>query len=451
MRWLPIVLALCACTPDEPSSPSKRTGPDPNGAPTDTYPVFFDRVPKNLLFISIDTFRRDHMRRYGNLKELTPFLDELAATGVALDQHTQCSNWTFHSTTCTLLGRSNIDNGFIPRLAKNTREPVPAGTRFLSNYLSDAEFESILISPNGWLSQEWGNAQGYSVFSSPPGTGTQAVYGDGVSRLERAIDNGADRWFLHLHVLEPHAAYTPPAEYIPDGLPPVGVDLTDRDEHYGMRDEFDTLDPATQINLERHLRGLYEGELRWLDDQLRGAFEDLAGRGLLDDTLVVVWTDHGEQFWEHGRNTHAYDLYREENDGVAFFWAPNIQAGAWNGPTMATDLVPTLLQLFDLPIPDEVTGIPVGEAPDDRARHAFAVARHGAVQSVQKDDWKLMFWWSGRAELYDLSTDPREQNDLYDPAHPKVPELWDLLRPEATRADLLVDEFPLVWPEGSQP
>jgi arylsulfatase A-like enzyme len=448
MRWLALILAV-ACQQEPDAEPTPAAGPDPDGAPTDTYPVFRDRVPRNLLFLSIDTLRRDVMRRYQHLGDLTPFLDGIAATGVALDDHTQCSNWTFHSTTCTLLGRSNIENGFVPRLAKNARESVPPGTQLLAGYLADAGYHSILVSPNGWLSQEWGNAQGYTEFAVPPGTGTQAVYAEGVGRLEKAIDQGADRWFMHLHVLEPHAGYNPPDEYIPDGLPPVPADLTIKDDHYDLRDDYAALDPVTQQNVAIHLRGLYDGEVRWLDDQLRGVFEDLGTRGLLADTLVVIWTDHGEAFWEHGRNTHAYDLYREENDAIALFWAPNIEADAWTGPTTATDIVPTVLQLFDVPIPDEVTGTPLGEAAEDRARFAFSVARHGAVQSVIKDNWKMVFRWSGRAELYDLDADPDEQTDLYAPDHPMVPELWALLRPVSETAEPLVPEWPLTWPEGA--
>ncbi len=450
MRGLLVLLvALSACRGEEPVEPTPHQGPDPNGPPTDTFPVFRDRVPKNLLFISMDTFRKDHMGRYGDDRRLTTFLDDLAASGVALDDFTQCSNWTFHSTTCTLLGRSNIDNGFIPRLSKQAREKIPDGTNLLAGYLAEAGFHSILVSPNGWLSEEWGNAQGYTEFAAPPGTGAQAVYSEGVGRLERAVDAGAERWFMHLHVLEPHAGYSPPQEYIPAGIPPLSFDPTDKDDHYAARDDFDSYDPITQGMIEVALRELYAAEVEWLDDQLQGIFEDLGTRGLLADTLVVVWTDHGEQFWEHGRNTHAYDLYAEENDAVAFFWAPNIETDVWQGPTVSTDLVPTLLQLYDLPIPDEVTGIPVGEAPGDRARYAFAVARHGAVQSVRKENWKLMFRWSGRAELYDLDADPGEQTDLYSPDHPMVEELWELLAPQVERAEPLVTDFSVTWPEGS--
>ncbi|MEM6930261.1 MAG: sulfatase-like hydrolase/transferase, partial [Myxococcota bacterium] len=84
---------------------------DPTLPTVGTAPIeFYGRRPKNLIMLSIDTFRKDHLGAHGDLG-LTPFLDEIAAQGVVLEDHHQCSNWTFASTTCTVAGRTNVERG----------------------------------------------------------------------------------------------------------------------------------------------------------------------------------------------------------------------------------------------------------------------------------------------------------------------------------------------------
>ena len=454
-HWIAAVCICTAlsCTGTPSSTPWEDTAekPNPSAPPTDTLPQFYDRVPSNLLFLSIDTFRRDHMRRYGHPNDVVPFLDDLAENGFSLDDHTQCSNWTFHSTTCTLMGRNPIEDGWAPRLGRVHRTPVPENTPLLASYLGDAGFYSILVSNNNWLSMNWGNAQGYDRFRVPPNSGAASTFSTGLDELLTARDEGrASRWFLHLHLLEPHAPYDPPDEYLEgiEALPPTTHDLANKDIQYELRDGWGSLEEEERAVIEQHLRFRYEAEMKWMDEQIRLMFADLGARGLLDDTLVVVWTDHGEQFWEHGRHTHAYALYPEENDALAFFWATNIVPGAWTGPTTAIDLVPTLLGLYGIDRPDEVTGIPLGEAAEDRARVAFTLARSGPIQSVRKGSHRLQYRWSGGVEVYDRATDPTEQNNLYDINDATTLDLWNELLPWIGVADAAVEERSVTWPSG---
>src|SRR5687767_14193899 len=100
MLRIPVLLSLdVGCDRDDVDDDPL---PDqPIGEPVGTNALqFYGRIPKNLIFLSIDTFRKDHIGRYGG-PGLTPFLDRIAAEGVTLDDHMQCANWTFGSTTCT--------------------------------------------------------------------------------------------------------------------------------------------------------------------------------------------------------------------------------------------------------------------------------------------------------------------------------------------------------------
>lgn len=440
--------------------PSERE-PRPEYGPelTDTVPQFRGSVPRNLVMISIDTLRRDVVDRYASPEwraehgPIMPYLSGLLEEGLALDDFVQCSNWTFPSTSCTLAGRYGTEAGMIPRIRDDERQPWPEGTPFLASHLRDIGFYSVLSTTNGFLSDRVGNEQGYQRWFYPFDGRALGAFREGMTALQEVQEGGlADRWFLHIHVVEPHAVYQPPGRYLEEveELPPSLWNLSSRDTHYEARDLYPAMTTVDRELLKSHLEARYRAEARWLDDQLFQIHQELTTAGMLDDALLVLWSDHGEAFWEHGYQTHAYTLHAEETDAIAVMWARNIVPQAWTGPTHAIDLAPTLLNLWTGSVPEPMTGLPVGQAPADRPRFATAVARLGTMQSVQKDGWKLIFPWPGGIRLYDRNKDPAERNNLYDAAdlHPKAIELWQDLRPFVERTDVVMPDRQVRWPEA---
>ena len=447
MRHVVLVVAMTACQPDhrQPSGPTHIPG-DPVG----TTPDFYDRVPTNLIMISVDTFRRDHLPRYSD-KDIAGFLGAIQEAGVSLDEHTTCSNWTYAGTTCTLRGAYNVENQFIPKINKATREPVPMFSGYLAGWLGDAGYYSVIASGNEWLSMTWNATQGFDETIKPLRSDANYLYERGVGALQAAIDQGkAPKWYLHLHLMEPHAPYKPPESYLSglDSLHNIAFNLGVKADHYDANDAYATMTEEQRQILSAHMHLRYEAEISYFDYQLFWIFSDLDQRGLLDDALVVIWNDHGEQFWEHGHQSHAFGLHREENDGWAIFWAKNIVAEPWTEPTVSIDLVPTILQLQELQIPQEVTGYPLGERDPLGTRFATSVARSGAVQSARKENWKLIFNWNGGLRLYDLDTDPGEQTNLYTNSHPMARALWQDLKPMVEDAEPLAPEYNINWPDG---
>ena len=443
-RWLPM-LAVLGCVGGS-GGDADRPDTGSQGEPTDTLPSFYGHVPKNVLILSIDTFRKDRAGKYA--PGTMPFLEQIMNEGFTLDNHMECANWTLMGTACTVNGRHNEENGFIPELA-GLRESLPDGPT-IASALSNRGWYTILASGNSWFSREWNNAQGFDEAELTGGAAV-SIYGRGQTMLSAAMLRGdvGDHWMVHAHLMEPHAPYAPPSEYISAeaDLDPIQWDLALKDEHYDATSEYPTLTPDQQANLEAHLQLRYQGELTYLDDQLRTIFADLTARGLLDDTLVVLFNDHGEQIFDHGRESHAYALYREENDGIAIFWSQNIVPGAWTGPTSQIDLAPTLLGLLGVPAPREMTGVRVGQAEEDRPTFALTSARLNTLQSVRKNGIKLIYTWSsGVVEMYDLEADPAEKDNVFDATDPVALELWNLLLPRIALAETLVRDDAPRWP-----
>jgi arylsulfatase A-like enzyme len=370
-------------------------------------------------------------------------------------------------------GAGNLERaearGMVPILVGKPVRAIPQGddplgpTPMLPGWLRDAGTHSRLFTTNGFFSRAWGNAQGFDEVTYPGPMGTPALYE--IAKASLDADPLPEPWYLHLHLFEPHRPYTPPEEYL-DGLdalpdPPFPLDEVGQQNlaEAVINDPPDWL-PDEQIEtLKAHMRVRYAAEVRRFDDALRDVWADLEARGLLDDALVVFWTDHGEALWEHGTTTaHAKLLHRDENDALAFFWADNIVPTAWTGPTRQADLVPTVLQALGIPQPPEVTGIPIGLAPEDRPRFALTDGARGPVQSVRDGRWLMHFQWQGTrpglVELFDIEADPDTQVDLFDPEAPsdEALRLWALLKPKVLEAEPWIAEDPrpwvISWPEA---
>jgi len=406
-------------------------------------------TPSNVLMVSIDTLRRDAVGHYNPAADDTPFLDGMLAEAFTLEDHRSCSNWTYGAVVCAMTGRSGPDVGFIPG-SWDAREPVPESVGMLPGWLRGAGYRTALSSSNFYVGSTSGITRDFDhIFQEHEGRADGIV--DNALRLHEdmvTLDSGTP-WFLHAHFFDPHAGYDAPESYLGDleGLAPSPVDVTDGALVQTLEDRWEELTPEDQALTLEHMRIRYAAEVRYLDDQLKRLFEDLDSRGALEDTLVVIWSDHGEQFGEHGAFDHGKTLYGEELAATAAFWSRDIVPGAWTGPSEHEDLAPTLMSALGLERPQEVIGAALGV--DDSSGPRFAMRRNEFhLQSVDDSGDRLMYWWEdGRLALYDIEADPGEMNDLYDPSDPKVQALWALLKPRVEAArEFTEGDAPPVWP-----
>lgn len=432
-----LMLAGCPGASDTSDTVDTYLGP-----PTATVPSFYGSVPSNLIVISMDTFRRDAVTKYGSTSGSTPYLDQLMEEGFTLDSHISCSNWTMQSVLCAQTGANNLDIGVVPDLSQAGRGPIPDTLVTLAGALGGHGYYSSLASGNDWFSATYNMDLGFT-WSDPATTGNAVkLYEYGTQPLIVAQSLGqADDFYLHLHFVEPHAPYNPPSQYLDglDSLPEIDIDLTVKDEQYARNKDWPEMTAQERSDYREHLLFRYDAEMTYFDDQIKEVIHGLKVLGLLEDTLVVFWTDHGEAFFEHDVQTHAYSMHRTENDAIAFFWAENIVPGSFGGPTTHADIAPNILSLLVDDVPDTMTGLLLNDITDDRVRYAITAGKQGVEQSVMSGDLKLIYdWGDGAKELYNLATDPNETTNLYDKANVDVTYMWTLLAPKVEEAQKIL-------------
>ncbi len=428
-------------------------------------------APQNLLMISIDTLRRDQLDRYADPGHM-PFLSSLATVGFALDNALGCSNWTLPATTCMVGGRSSaelaVETGVLPQTGDRALDAgvYPENTPFLAGWLRDAGFYSVLVSSNLMFGPEHGNGVGYDETEVRLRVSASDMLASGAERLDAAIteDRATDRWYLHVHLMDPHTPYAPPASYLTglDELDPIPYDLTHPIEREQAESDIlaGLLSPELAELVTEHLLVRYQGEVRWTDDSIRDFWEEFDASGKLDDTLVVIWTDHGEQFFDHGLLTHANLLHREENDILFFFWARDLVPGSSDLPVSATDLAPTLLDLYELERPAEVTGLRLENIREDRVRYALSVGKAGPIQLAERQGKRVHWAFADPAShdeliatqeaglsFFDLDSDPEELSPEYDAEDPDVRALYGLAKEQIELVEPMIDSmgFETLW------
>lgn len=228
----------------------------------------------------------------------------------------------------------------------------------------------------------------------------------------------------------------PPAAYLTElsGLEPTTFDLGTEAGTLALWRAFPTLGVTARRVNQQHLAVRYDGAIRYTDDTIDALLRRFDELGLWEDTVLMFFTDHGEEFFEHENFNHGYTAYEEVTRSTALFWQPDgaLSPGSISGLSTHEDLLPTLAAIVDLPADPAWTGKIVGTESQD---HVFNLSyrQERTVQSVSDGHHKLIYRWDGQKELYNLDTDPGETQNLYDTSDATAQALWALLLPEVER------------------
>jgi arylsulfatase A-like enzyme len=386
--------------------------------------------PRNAILISIDTLRSDFLSCYGHPRETSPNLDRLARSGVRFTDVTAAAPWTLPSHATMLTGLYPSHHG-----VKSHETRLPASVATLAEDCLAAGFQTLAVvnthnigAPQFQLDQGFERFEYVSEIETDPRTKRPRTPNTGPKVLEEARAQLASRdrarpFFLFLHVYDVHTDFTPRADLKERFVQPYAGKITARSQQLnGVRNRGERL---TEADL-RFLREMYEAEIRQLDELLGEFLGWLASAALLDGTLVVVTSDHGEEFQEHGGLLHGRTEYQEVMRVPLIFAGAGVPAGrVIDTPVHGIDLTPTLLALLGVPSSMARDGLDLsalwrgGTLP---ARTFFAEADHNnrigreyvtdIKKMVRRGEEKLLFDTHTQAcELYDLARDPLERED----------------------------------------
>jgi len=390
--------------------------------------------PRSVFFVMIDTLRADHLGCYGYERDTSPTLDRLAARGILFERFTSVAPWT-NPAIVTLF------TGLHPRAVMPPEphrdaiaRPLPAALDTLAERLREAGLATVALVDHPGLSPRLAFDQGFDVFvrlyaragaepGGSPEDWTTTPKETVVEAVDRALTAVGERpFFLYLHLVYPHQPYRAPEPWRDHFGPVVPPDWVFWDE--GFRAE---------------LVNAYDGEIRFTDAVLEEALDVLDRRGRADDAWIVVTSDHGEAFWEHGLVEHGHSLY-DELLRVPLVLVPPGGLPAPRRipqPASSVDLLPTVLDLAGAPPPEDVDGASLlrfarGEAED--AGWIFAANPHRRdveATAVLRGDWKLVRNTDPELppeELYDRERDADESRNLLREEPGAWSRLWRGLR-----------------------
>lgn len=359
----------------------------------------------HLLLVSLDSCRADHLGAYGYHRDTSPFLDQLAAEGLRFSNAFVNTHATppSHATILSSLYQETHRVQFNERPGRERMRLTPE-VPLVQEHLQRSGYTTIGVTGGGWMSAELGFGRGFTVFDDAPLGGVGA--GRLLQHVRRHLGTGKPI-FAFFHTYAIHSPYSPPEPYrglwgaLPGRIEPTNENLAAMNA--GQL-------PFTPADVRRAV-ALYDGEIRHTDDVLRSVFGALAELGFLDDCLVVVTSDHGEELGERGGFVHRDLLYDDLLRVPLVLWGRPVPRGkVEHSLASSIDIAPTLLAAAGVRIPERMEGRDLLAAGGVERVFAQLEDRRYAVRTA---DWKLILNAEPPSrELYDLRSDPQERHDV---------------------------------------
>lgn len=380
--------------------------------PKDEFSRLRGKKDYNYILISVDTLRADRIGCYGFSGIETPFIDLFAERGVRFERCIAQTPLTLPSHTSLLTGTPPTFHG----VRDNGGFLVPQQLVTLAELFKEQDYQTAAFVAAYVLDSKWGLNQGFDFYFDRFDLSKYKTIslGNVQRRGDEVIDetihwldqNRQKKFFTWVHLYDPHTPYDPPP-------------------------------PFKEKYPNRH----YLGEIAYTDDQLGRLWRYLEDNDLVNKTILVFVSDHGESLGEHKESTHGFFIYQEGIHVPLIFVTPfeELHGITRSSVVSLVDVMPTILDMADVPIPTYVQGhslLPIFMG-DEESKSNFAYSETfyprfhygwSELTSVQDERFKLII--APRLELYDLLDDPEERKNLL----ATLPE-------EARRLKNLADDF----------
>ncbi len=376
----------------------------------------------NVILISIDSLRADHIGAYGYPRQTSPAIDALARDGVLFRHASSTTSWTLPGHMSMLTGRSLLGHGVVSDDRQLTPDvPIVAESFQAAGYQTHGIVSAPYVEARYGFGRGFDSYDDHTINFATHGASYLEVTAPLLQRTAESWLEGRDPdkpFFLFLHYWDVHYDYIPPSPYDRMFDPDYAGSMTGENFYFNPQVR-KGMDPR---DLE-HLVALYDGEIRLVDDHLAELRATLDRLGLAEDTVMVVTADHGDEFFEHGRKGHHRTLYDEVTRVPLIVYVPGHRPTrpVVDMETSIIDIVPTMLGLTGIEAPAGVEGadlsaVAFGDAePWDRRTESelYRFQTLNVQVSQRTRDYKIIHHFKyRRLESYDLTSDPAEQRNL---------------------------------------
>ena len=411
--------------------------------------------PRGVILIVADTLRSDHLDAWGYHRPTAPNLARLAAEGTRFADNISQGSWTKVAVSSLLTSLYASSHGVY-----DIPHKIPASVTTLTEVFREAGYTTFHTSSVTFSGKNSNLHQGVEVLHERESIDDLGDYRSKTSRtyVDRLLpwieDHRDQPFFVFLHVFDPHSPFRPMPPYDRRWLDDDAIshheqhlekvdDVVKVFHHLPSADQLAdaSVDANTFVTAEK---AWYDGSIRAMDFEIARLLERLEELGLRDDTMIAFVADHGEEFLEHGNHWHGHSAYGElVNVPMFITWPGRVPAALTiEETTQSIDLMPTLLELAQLPVPESAQGtslLPLMAAPHDPAsagwtrRAVFTERKNPPGESTEgtadsfavlADGWKLI--WNAvvrddrpEIELFDHRSDPLNRVNVAD-RHPQV-------------------------------
>ncbi|MGE5232692.1 MAG: sulfatase [Acidobacteriota bacterium] len=364
----------------------------------------------NVILITVDTLRRDHLSCYGYARHTSPNIDRLAARGLRFDDAYSQAPWTTPSIGALLTSRYPTELGIHDA-------PDRLADRFitLAEMLRGAGYRTGAVISHFFIDSEWNFQQGFESFDQSNVLGHRGISSPGVTRqaLAFARAHAGEPFFLWAHYFDPHYDY----------LEHPGFRFGDAAGYHGpinsqlQYTELVRLLPTLTDRDRQRLLDLYDSEIAFTDHSIGRLLDGLRKLRLLGDSLVVLTADHGEEFLDHQGVGHGGTLYNEVIHVPLIIKLPGPQAphGVVRDPAGLIDVYPTIAAALGIVPGEMLRGQSLlAQRPAERASEIiWSETDWGKLRAVIDDRTKLILnLENGSKQLFYLPTDPAERHNL---------------------------------------
>lgn len=298
------------------------------------------KIPHGIILISLDTLRADHLGTYGYYRNTSPFIDIFAKESIVFE------NAVVQAAT-TLPSHMSIMTSLYPQAHGVSKDrSLPSGNHTLAELLRNGGYATAAFVDGGWMRGVFGFSQGFDRYEGEETVGIAKI----LPKVKKWLDkNRSQPFFLFLHCYDIHSPYNPP--------PPYHTMFQDAVYDGSFVPSTDNLRSAAwnkvQLNDQdlEHVIALYDGGIRYTDERIEGFLAYLRNSGLYDKSLIIITSDHGEEFMEHGSFLHWRINYRPNLHVPLIIHLPaylkkEVRISEF---VQSIDLLPTILELAGLP------------------------------------------------------------------------------------------------------